>query len=574
MEHQENIGVVTDDAEFLPQGVSLVTSSRTERELAALAAAFVEFDSLTPDEREFVSDAAKPDRANIEACRALIAFGLDPLGESFLALRSPERRRDDGAVYTPEAIVKAMIEWASGQGAPARVVDPGCGSGRFISAAARAFPGASLVACDTDPLALLLLRAKASVQGFADRLSAELVDYRELRLPNRVGRTLFIGNPPFVRHHKLSPAAKTWFVETARRFGYKASKLSGLHAYFFLRTRELARTGDYGAFVTSAEWMDVNYGSVIREMLGDGLGGAELHLLSPGAMPFGETMTTGAITCFRVGERPTEFLVRELSSVNELDALGSGKRLPWEQVSAERRWSQLFRGPKSHDGRLVELGELFRVHRGTVTGNNGVFLEGVYPGRLPARFLIPAVTKARDLFEAGRALGSAWMLRRVIALPAILDGLTADERMEINAFLAWAKSVGADASYTARARSAWWSVPLRDPAPILCTYMARRPPAFVRNLAGARHINIAHGLYPRVRMSSADLDAYAIHLSARVSIAEGRTYAGGLTKFEPKEIERIRVPCLNGIREAVEREDVDRRGTDARCGDGAAHIPR
>jgi adenine-specific DNA-methyltransferase len=40
-------------------------------------------------------------------------------------------------------------------------------------------------------------------------------------------------------------------------------------------------------------------------------------------------------------------------------------------------------------------------------------------------------------------------------------------------------------------------VRLRPPAPILATYMARRPPAFVHNLAGARHVNIDHGLYPR-----------------------------------------------------------------------------
>jgi hypothetical protein len=85
-------------------------------------------------------------------------------------------------------------------------------------------------------------------------------------------------------------------------------------------------------------------------------------------------------------------------------------------------------------------------------------------------------------------------------------------------------------------------VALRAPAPILCTYMARRPPAFVRNLCGARHINIAHGLYPREEMPDALLDALAAFLRENVAQAAGRTYAGGLTKFEPKEMERIAVP--------------------------------
>ena len=74
--------------------------------------------------------------------------------------------------------------------------------------------------------------------------------------------------------------------------------------------------------------------------------------------------------------------------------------------------------------------------------------------------------------------------------------------------------------------------------------MARRPPAFVRNLCGARHINIAHGLYPREAMPDATLDALATFLRENVAQSAGRTYAGGLTKFEPKELERIAVPPL------------------------------
>jgi adenine-specific DNA-methyltransferase len=72
--------------------------------------------------------------------------------------------------------------------------------------------------------------------------------------------------------------------------------------------------------------------------------------------------------------------------------------------------------------------------------------------------------------------------------------------------------------------------------------MARRSPAFVRNLAAARHINIAHGIYPRDAMSSTLMDSLAQYLTKTVTQAEGRTYSGGLTKFEPKEVERLLVP--------------------------------
>ncbi len=77
--------------------------------------------------------------------------------------------------------------------------------------------------------------------------------------------------------------------------------------------------------------------------------------------------------------------------------------------------------------------------------------------------------------------------------------------------------------------------------------MARRSPAFVRNLCEARHINIAHGLYPRDPMTASQLDLLAGWLRKNVSVESGRTYAGGLTKFEPKEIERIAVPRLENM---------------------------
>jgi adenine-specific DNA-methyltransferase len=102
-------------------------------------------------------------------------------------------------------------------------------------------------------------------------------------------------------------------------------------------------------------------------------------------------------------------------------------------------------------------------------------------------------------------------------------------------------------SYIATDRRAWWSVGLRALAPILCTYMARRARAFVRNKVLARHINIAHGLYPRAPLSDAELRAVLAYLRSFTSTTGGRTYAGGLIKFEPKELERTLLPRLEDI---------------------------
>jgi predicted RNA methylase len=515
----------------------------SERDLAGLAAALIVRPRLTADERALVPRSLKFSRRQLAAIRARIRAGDDPLGEFFCTIRSPEVRRDQGATYTPRTIIDAMIAWAAAEPTPPkRIVDPGAGSGRFLMAAAKVFPQAELMAVDVDPLATLMIRANAAVLGFAKRLTIMLDDYRAVTLPEIDGPTLFIGNPPYVRHHDIDAKWKNWFYEAAHGQGFIASGLAGLHVYFFLKTRQLARTGDFGAFITSAEWLDVNYGSVLRRMLADGLGGAALHVIDPTAMPFSGTFTTGAITCFRVCRRPEHLTVRTVASLDQLAPLSAGRVIDWREIEAAPRWSVLFRdAPRPRSGE-IELGELFRVHRGQVTGCNAVWIADEHANELPARYLFLAITKARELLAAGEKLNSAARLRKVIDLPVDLGELAAGERATVDAFLAWARRMKADKSFIATHRRAWWKVGLKDPAPILCTYMARRAPAFVRNHVGARHLNIAHGLYPREPLSDTTLDAIAQHLRETVCTTAGRVYAGGLVKFEPGEVSRLHIP--------------------------------
>lgn len=522
---------------------------KDERELVALCLALLgPRPNLSPPERALakgVHPLAEP--ALVKRARDYIRKGADPLGGVFLRLRTPAVRRDMGAVYTPDPIIQSMLNWSADQGAPERVVDPGAGSGRYLLAAAERFPNAKLVGVELDPLAALMLRANIAARGLTARATVVVEDFRLAELPSVKGRTLYLGNPPYVRHHDIGDDWKQWFAVSAKAYGVKASKLAGLHIHFFLRALQLAKPGDVGTFITSAEWLDVNYGATLRRLLAERLGGVAVHVLDARARPFEDAATTAAITCFKVGEHADGLRVRSVESLEALNGLSKGEVVPWERVQSATRWSPLFRPARPIPQGYVELGELCRVHRGQVTGGNSVWIAGEHAAALPASVLVPTITKARDLLSAGEQLDSPEALRRVIDIPADLDALDGDAKQAVERFLKWAKAQGADGSYIAQHRRAWWSVGLKAPAPILSTYMARRAPAFVRNLCGARHINVAHGLYPRQDLSEATLDTLAAWLRTNVVTDDGRTYAGGLTKFEPKELERVLVPSLETL---------------------------
>ncbi|MCB1468903.1 MAG: N-6 DNA methylase [Rhizobiaceae bacterium] len=473
--------------------------------------------------------------------RCRIMAGADPLGDAFSTLRSPDVRRENGATYTPAPIVQTMVDWAANTRTPCRVVDPGVGSARFLSRAGAKFPEAELIGIDVDPLAALMARANLAVSGYGARARIILGDYR--RFNEQVdGSTLYIGNPPYVRHHQIAAPWKEWLATEAAKLKLTASKLAGLHVYFFLATASSAKQKDFGAFITASEWLDVNYGALVRSLMLGRLGGKSVTVIEPTAQPFPDAATTAAITTFEIGAKPTSVYFRRIEDLASLDELGKGRRVHRDRLASEGRWSHLTRSSEKPPEGYVELGELCRVHRGTVTGANGVWIAGAHSVGLPEAVLFPTITRAREVLEADGLLSDSHRLRRVIDLPADLDELDTPARKAVEKFLKVAKSMGANTGYVASHRKAWWAVGLRAAAPIISTYMARRPPGFIINKADARHINIAHGLYPREHLGEAVQKKLVAFLQTNISQKSGRTYAGGLTKFEPREMERLIVP--------------------------------
>lgn len=470
-----------------------------------------------------------------------IRAGEDPLGSAYIALQAPSVRRCTGTTYTPDAIVRSMLESARTQISPQRVVDPGAGSGRFLLRAAQVFPAAALVGVEADPLAALIARANLAAIGAAPRSQILNSDYRRVKL--RAGlQSLFIGNPPYVRHHSISAYWKDWLVSRARMLGVRASRLAGLHVHFFVATAFHARPGDFGVLITAAEWLDVNYGSALRALFRGPLGGQGLTLISPTACPFPDAATTAVVTAFRIGARPASVRVRVADDAAGIADLSGGRFVRRSRLEAQSRWSQLTGRSRRRLPGFIELGELCEVHRGQATGANSVWIAGEAEGDLPLSVLFPCVTRARELIAAGRVLESLQRLRKVIDLPVDLDVLERRARASVERFLARARGKGVHRGYLARHRRAWWAIGLRAPAPILATYMARRAPVFSCNPRGARHLNIAHGLYPRDALTEPQLLALVDHLCGNVRRSDGRTYAGGLTKFEPREMERLLVP--------------------------------
>ena len=380
-----------------------------------------------------------------------------------------------------------------------------------------------------------MTRRNAADAGFASKISVVEGDFMEFSLPPDRGSVLWIGNPPYVRHHDISKRAKADFRSKSEELGMSASLLSGLHSYFLAQVAVNWRQGDFGMFVTSAEWLDVNYGEFVRELLTAKLGLRSMELYDKSERVFEDAMTTAVVFSFG---SPSE-------TVKCVERGGRERLVRREEIRSCSRWSSLFGNPSSVEapGDLVPLGLLADVHRGVVTGNNKFWVRRPYElDGIPEEFTCPVVSHAHEIMGDCVAQKHPEKLSRLITLPESLDGLDGALADAASRIIESAREIGVDKGYVASRRRVWWSIkPPKAPAAMM-TYMARKPPTFVLNTAALPMLNVVHGIYPKSEMSAGEMRGLIEYLNNGVDISLGRTYCGGLTKFEPKEAEALLVP--------------------------------
>jgi adenine-specific DNA-methyltransferase len=157
----------------------------------------------------------------------------------------------------------------------------------------------------------------------------------------------------------------------------------------------------------------------------------------------------------------------------------------------------------------------------------------------------PAITDAQEIIRSGGVIRDTSTRKLLLDIPREVDR-TAYPRLDAYLRLGEVSRAGEPAiaaRYIARHRRPWWWVGRQLPPPIVASYMARQAPAFALNPDGLALINIGHGLYPREDLAGGRLAALCAHLNAARNTfrGQGRTYQGGLEKFEPNEMEALRL---------------------------------
>ncbi len=479
--------------------------------------------------------------ATLTEIRQAILAGEDPFADILSKARDSSQRRRRGAFYTSRSISDAMVDWLLRQQVE-RVVDAGSGTGRFATSVARADPSMNVVAIDTDPVASLACRAALNVVG-ARRASVQNRDYCRLRLPEFRGRTGYIGNPPYVRQREIPHWSRIWSGVAAKHFGHSAAG-AGLHVHFFLATALRANPGDMGCFLTSAEWLDTRYGSIVRDLLSHRLGIRSLDLFDPRTEIFPAVLSTAVITCFEVGSVNENVRVRHLHKPT-IDHPGCGSPMPITSLQSASRWSPLvrpIRNGTTDTAPEVRFGDIVHIHRGVATGANAFFVMSTDTARRRglSRWTLPVLNRGAAVKSDQPVVRAGEGTQVLLVVP---PNVHRSLHPELDSYLKLGELGNGSAPaiserYLLRTRNPWWSVRPGQIPPIVATYMSRNTPRFAVNQDGLIPLNIVLGVFPPVDLDDRELLALVNLLNSLSDSFRGggRTYFGGLEKFEPSDM--------------------------------------
>ena len=225
---------------------------------------------------------------------------------------SAEARRIRGEYFTPPPLVQAVLSLAVphvGPG-PLTVVDPACGDGAFLAAAARAFPRARLHGLELDPTHAASARRGVPAARIlvGDALRGGW-DALARALPGE-GEELWLGNPPYNGTSPLLRDARAYRALRARvdldEALPRGTSLRDDYAFFLLLASErLARRAGVLAWVTSATLLDAYLYAPLRRRLLDRLELREVVDLGPAVFPGTRVRTCITVWRSRRGPAPS-----------------------------------------------------------------------------------------------------------------------------------------------------------------------------------------------------------------------------------------------------------------------------
>ena len=489
-----------------------------------------------------------------------------------------------GQFATPPALAMDILRYAHeriGKSGGVRFIDPAVGTGSFYSALLAVFPRVRIEAVGYE-----IDRhygAPAARLWNASGLEVRLNDFTRADPPQDAERfDLVICNPPYVRHHHIPNVEKQRLKARARQTGgLEINGLAGLYCYFMVLSHPWMAQDALAGWLVPSEFMDVNYGSVIKRYLLDTVMLRHIHRFDPNDVQFGDALVSSAVVWFSNREPHPEHAVR-FTFGGSLDRPRVDRLVPLAVLRRTAKWTRFPMEEHEAPAAGPVLGDFFKIRRGIATGGNRFFIlpaAEIERRGLPPELFRPILPSPRYLAEdevPADDRGNPRLDRRLFLLDCRWGAEEIrDRHPRLWSYLEAGRAQGITEGHICRHRTPWYAQEKRAPAPFVCTYIGRsdnprrKPFRFILNHSRATAANVYLMLYPKGPIAGVLEDDPAVKravwealnaIRPQALLGEGRVYGGGLHKLEPKELANVPVPALATLLPAAMRSREPQQG--------------
>lgn len=480
--------------------------------------------------------------------------------------------RTKGQVWTPRWVADAMAVYL-GPLAAESILDPAVGPGVLLSAARdEAKNLRDVIAYEIDESVI------SSVQSDMTFARANISDLRIsdfISDEDKFTVSSVISNPPYLRHHRMSPALKARCQEIAKAtLGIGIDGRAGLHIFFLIKALSHLKPGGKLSFLVPADIFEGVFSGPLWLAISRKFRIKGILTFDPLSAAFPGVDTNASVVFIENSEPIDDFTwlhwrgvaASRLSEAVRFGLAGNSSKslsfglevsnVPLDQ--ALRTGFSRLHTSEPADG--TPLTAFAKMMRGVATGRNEFFLmtrKRILELELPEKAFVRTISRVRD---ASAPVITLDFLNELDAVgrPTYLLSLDEDTELDgtLEKYLETGVAQGIHEGSLVSMRKKWYFMEKRTAVPIVFAYLGRRKNRFIDVQTELTPLTGFLCVYPN---EGVDKQRLLQALNHPASIAElgrvGKSYGDGAVKVEPGGLRKMIIPKIaldeSGLSETI-----------------------